>query len=513
MSAEFDETVDVVVVGFGVAGSAAVLTASSRGASAVLLERQDSDSHTPSTRMSGGLIMGVNDAEAGATYLDACTGGMVPSSVSRAWAERAVELNSWLDQQGLELHLHRVGGPEHPDFEGAEGIDVLQQGLPRDDYLQRDLSVVAAGFEPVGRNTQDPTRRTGRDLYASLREAVEARDSVDVRWGHRAMRLITDESGGVTGVEASVDGTTVRIGARAGVILTCGGYEFDEEMKDNYLKARPIHFYGNPGNTGDGVRMAQAVGASLWHMNQMVGRAIGHFTAPDGEVHNFALRLDPPGYVIVDKAGRRFANEYPQAKMKHSFYNELLVFDSDKREFSRIPCYWIFDRRRLEGGPLTSRFSGRPGVGLFPWSEDNRAEIDLGWIAEGDTVQEAAERAGIVAPDEAAATVEAYNRACADGVDALGRPAESLVPLDSPPYYCVPLYPGGSNTSGGPRRDEHGQVLNSFGEPIPGLYAAGELGQPFGFLYPSDGANLSEGLCFGQIAVESALESIVSRSG
>jgi succinate dehydrogenase/fumarate reductase flavoprotein subunit len=80
-----------------------------------------------------------------------------------------------------------------------------------------------------------------------------------------------------------------------------------------------------------------------------------------------------------------------------------------------------------------------------------------------------------------------------------------LVPLDRPPFYCVPLYPGGSNTTGGPRRNADSQVLHVFGHPVPGLYAAGELGQASGLLYPAEGSNLSEALCFGQIAAECAL--------
>ena len=100
----------------------------------------------------------------------------------------------------------------------------------------------------------------------------------------------------------------------------------------------------------------------------------------------------------------------------------------------------------------------------------------------------------------------AYNQQCAEGgVDAFGRPSETMVALSEPPFYCVPLWPGGSNTTGGPRRNEHAQILDPFDEPIAGLYAAGELGQPSGLLYPADGSNLSEALCFGQIAAEHAL--------
>ncbi|WP_420638862.1 FAD-binding protein [Candidatus Poriferisocius sp.] len=80
-----------------------------------------------------------------------------------------------------------------------------------------------------------------------------------------------------------------------------------------------------------------------------------------------------------------------------------------------------------------------------------------------------------------------------------------MVAIEQPPFHCVPLWPGGSNTTGGPRRDRHGRILDAFGQPIPGLYGAGELGQATGLLYPGDGSNLSEAFCFGQISVEHAL--------
>lgn len=144
-------------------------------------------------------------------------------------------------------------------------------------------------------------------------------------------------------------------------------------------------------------------------------------------------------------------------------------------------------------------------MGLHDWSHDNRAEMAQGWITSGDTVAEAAAAAGCGRPVEAAASVARYNDGCATGVDPLGRDPATLIPLDQPPFHCVPLWAGGSNTSGGPRRDEHARVLDAFGQPIPGLYGAGELGQVLGMRYPGDGGNLSDALRFGQIAAAHAL--------
>jgi hypothetical protein len=214
-----------------------------------------------------------------------------------------------------------------------------------------------------------------------------------------------------------------------------------------------------------------------------------------------------PGFITTDRHGRRYADEFEQAiGVRHRFLYQMFVYDAITREYPRVPSYWIFDRRRLEAGPLTSRWTGA-GSSLYRWSPDNRQEIAAGWISEGATVAEAAVRAGMDDPSAAAveAEVAEYNRGCATGHDAFGRPAQSLVPLDQPPFYCVPLYPGTTNTLGGPRRDEHARILDAFGEPIPGLFGAGELGQALGMLYPSSGCGLTDALVFGQLAAETAI--------
>ena len=103
-------------------------------------------------------------------------------------------------------------------------------------------------------------------------------------------------------------------------------------------------------------------------------------------------------------------------------------------------------------------------------------------------------------------TVQTWNRYCEEEKDLdFDRSALELVPLDHPPFYAIELFPGGLNTQGGPRRNAKAQVLNSFGEPIPGLYAAGECGSIYGMLYPAGGGNLAECIAFGRIAAENAV--------
>jgi len=248
-SPDFDEA-DIVVVGFGGAGAATAIAAADHGASVIVLEKQPADRHTPSTYMSGGIVMAVNDVERAAGYMDRCSGGMIPPAVSRAWAVMAADLVGWLDRIGADLALVKVGEGENTQFEGADAVEAWTQSRPPDDEITvRDLSAPpTTGALASGMNTGEAGRRTGAEYFDSLRRVVGSREGVRVLYGHPAHRLIQDETGRVTGVRV-VGGSEVR--ARRGVVLTCGGYEWNDEIKINALKASPMYFYGNPGNTGD----------------------------------------------------------------------------------------------------------------------------------------------------------------------------------------------------------------------------------------------------------------------
>lgn len=454
--------------------------------------------------MSGGHIMAASDADRAARYLDRCAGGMIPTAISQAWAERTVSLIDWLHRHCPSLSLERAYGAEHRGFDGSDAIDVYWQGLLKDGTrLSRDAagdSAAAQGAVPAFR----PDLRAGPELYEALRDAVETHSNIRINWNAPAQRLRREPTGRVTGVEVASGSETVEYIATRGVVLASGGYEFDTALKRDYLKGTPIYFYGNPGNTGDGIRMAQAVGADLWHMNQMVGRAVGHFDL-DGRDLNIPIALVPGSYVLLDRHGSRFTNEWSQANRRHDFYHELLPYDTNDGSYPRNPCFWVFDSERF-ATPIASSMLGATAVGLYEWSPDNSEEVRRGWISEAESIQDLAVQLGIDSPEAAEESVRAFNFVCSDGYDPLGRPPHSLKPIIGPPFYGVPLYAGGANTSGGPRRSARAEVLGPFGEPIPGLYGAGELGQAIGFLYPAGGCNLSEAMCFGQIAVESALD-------
>jgi hypothetical protein len=177
--------------------------------------------------------------------------------------------------------------------------------------------------------------------------------------------------------------------------------------------------------------------------------------------------------------------------------------------YSRIPTYLVFDETARKAGSVWESFQGT-GREMLPaelggftaWSKDNISEIEKGWIKKGDTPEALA--AAIGAPMDAAllkASVEAYNGYCAAGKDPeFNRSAQSLKPLETPPYYAVALYPGLVCTHGGARRNGKAQILDPDQKPIPRLYSAGIFGAVIGRIYSIFGGNVGECCAFGRIA-------------
>jgi succinate dehydrogenase/fumarate reductase flavoprotein subunit len=372
----------------------------------------------------------------------------------------------------------------------------------------------------------DAAAGRGFGLFRWLSQLVDQRQ-IGVEYETSARWLLTDAAGAVIGVQASQGGRELNVRARRAVILASGGFEFGEQLKLNHLRVSPTYFYASPDNTGDGVIMAQEVGAALWHMSACSAKAIAKFPDfPIGFPVNFwgygggmtqegllysnrGAGSEPPpascGAMQVDRTGRRFTSEIWK---NHTHYYELTGYDSQAGWYPRIPCYWIFDQARMRRGQLVLAETGAAGpLRLYAWSEDNQAELDRGWITAAPSIEELARQLEME-PTVLRDTLRAYNDGCSTGTDPLGpppfgRPAETLVPLE-PPFYAMALWPGGPNTQGGPERDARARVMRVTGEPIPRLYAAGELGSIYGMLYPAGGANIGEAIAFGRIAGENA---------
>jgi succinate dehydrogenase/fumarate reductase flavoprotein subunit len=448
----WNKEADVIVVGFGGAGASAAIEAYDTGASVILLEKGERGGGN--TRLAGGTIREFLDVDKAVKFFDAILTD-VDQEMNRAFVEEGSRNAEWVRGLGCELERAVAGkfppAPHviWPYLDGADGIG----GRWR-----------VKGESSVG----------GVNLWGVLQMSVEKR-AIDILYNTGAQRLITDDTRKVIGLVAEGPGGEIRIKASRGVILACGGFQYDREMQRNFL-GLSYYAQGCLGNTGDGIKMALELGADLWHMTG-VSCGIGY---------KF------PEYDMPMGIGIR-TSEYI-----HAMAFEFNHFDHKTLNFPRIPSYLIFDEKTREAGRLIGWCPGA-AMDYYTWSQDNMAEIEKGWIKTALTIRELAPLVGLK-PETLQETVSAYNMCCVGGYDPIfHRRQETLSAIAKPPFYAVEVWPCLLNTQGGPKRNGKAQVIDVNGEPIKGLYSAGELGSIFNTVYPGAG-NISECLSFGRIA-------------
>jgi succinate dehydrogenase/fumarate reductase flavoprotein subunit len=494
---------DVVVVGYGGAGAVAAIAAADAGARVLLIEKSERLGGT--TILSSGFARVASDAAGAAGYLDRTSGGRIGRPLVEALAQGMTEVPAFLEELarpvGAVVRL-RFGADQRPN-EMADLYD-----WPGRESLGWSGIEEIPGFDGYPWVQGGPK---GQLLVRVLEENVGQRQ-IDVLFSARAERLLRDStSGRVSGVVVRLgsspgdpsagDGSTVDVEARGGVILATGGFEFSQAMLRDYLELPTVYPMGHAGNTGDGIVMASEVGAALWHMWHLHGSygfKLPHLPVAIRSPLGGARDANRPlHWIIVDQRGRRFTNELPPAP-QDTLSRPLAHLNPETGEHDRIPAWLIFDERGRTAGPL-----GRP-VGAQPehryaWSRDNSAEIAAGWIVKGENLWELAELTDLPA-ETLMETLSRWNENVGAGDDRdFSRPPGSMVPIAKPPFYAVQVWPVVSNTQGGPVHDERQRVIDVRGEPIPGLYAVGELGSFFGHIYLL-GGNITEGIVGGRIA-------------
>lgn len=481
---KWDIETDVLIVGFGFAGGVAAISAADAGADVTVIEKMPNPGGI--SILAGGGIATALDADKAFQYLQATNAGRTPDDVLRALAVGMTEMNGFVrelvKETPFDLEEQRMGGT-YP-FPGGDGLDGFKVA-PMPGYQ---------GFEWA------KGLRGGARLFKVVLDNVEARPRIKVHVSTPAARLIRDSEHGIVGLYAQQNGRQVAIKARRGVILASGGFENNDEMKRNYFEAMPVYtLFG--GNTGDGIRMAQDVGADLWHMWHFHG-SYG-FKYPEFPLAFRHCWRGPRKadwimpWICVDKYGRRFMNEYPPA-VQDTGHRAIEFYDADKQEFPRIPTYLIFDEAGRKLGPV-----GQPTFHAeefsYEWSEDNSAEVEKGWIHRGDTLADIARQIP-ADPATLEQTVSEWNALCSSGgEDVLHRPPGTRIPIQEPPFYVMEAWPIVSNTQGGPVHNAQQRVLDVRGDAIPRLFAAGECGSSFGHLYLEAG-NITECFVTGRIA-------------
>jgi succinate dehydrogenase/fumarate reductase flavoprotein subunit len=476
-----EKEADVVIVGFGGAGAAAAITAHDLGAKVLILEKAPEGEEGGNTRVAGQGYLQIYDVDNAIAYLNALCGPyVVPQTMVRTWAEEVSRNNEWVTSIGgdPQEHQHQPEGIEFPELPGADCAHKFHNG----DIL---------GYS---------------NTWKFFESAVKRRP-IEIIYESPACELIQDgTTREIRGVRAEHRGRSLHVKARRAVVLTCGGFENNQEMIRNYLPGLP-HCYttGSPYNEGDGIRMAQAVGADLWHMNNYAGPSMAlkvtEYKSPFSMMPLHYSHERAGGMIVVGADGGRFTDEKFHTRhgkiRRHGQWMPMPV---------PCPMFMVFDHTIFTAGPLYDR---KPVSGWgrimerYAWSEDNRTELERGWIVRAETVRELAAVIHLN-PDALEASVLRWNQHCEVRKDGDFGRRRMLSPFGRGPYYAIELSPAMLNTQGGPKRNERGQVVRPDGSAIPRLYSAGELGSIYSFLYQGTG-NIGECLAFGRISARNAV--------
>jgi 3-oxosteroid 1-dehydrogenase len=319
---------------------------------------------------------------------------------------------------------------------------------------------------------------------------------------------LIQEDGAIKGVVARLEGKTTRITANQGVIIAAGGFDHNEEMRQQYLpqpsKAR--WSAGATTNTGDLITIAQRYGAALGMMHECWWAPV--VKTPDGVTVLFSEK-SKPGMIIVDKDGKRFMNE----AITYNSYGECF-HGAKERGHDCFPAYVVFNAEYR----AKYMFGGMPQSTMSPDFMNPGMVGKNGVLTKGKTLDELAAKLGIDATglQQTADRVSEFART---GIDEdFGRGSddhdrmygdESVTPnpclgeMNKGPFYGAEIFPGDIGTKGGLAINHHGQVLSETGAPIPGLYAAGNSSASvMGNKYPGAGCTLGPAMTIAFLAAE-----------
>ncbi len=345
----------------------------------------------------------------------------------------------------------------------------------------------------------------GSALVGALRRALMDR-GIGL-WLNSPLQSILTEGGRVTGITVLRDGHLQAIRARRGVVLAAGGFESNQEMREQYLPqpTRAEWTAAPPCNTGDAIRAGQALGAAVDLMQHAWWTPTVHVPGEEKQRGLFSERA-LPGCVVVNRRGERFANE----AMDYLDFVAAMYEDHQKTG-ANLPAFMVFDaafRHKYNAGPLVSG-------SIIP---DRRLPSD--WLGKafyrGDSLDELAGQIGVDARglEDSVRRINEYAQTGVDTQFGKGgndydriygdrsvKPNPCLGPIVKPPFYALKLDAGEIGTKGGLLTDEHARVLNSEGVPIAGLYAIGNTSASItGPSYPGAGATLGPAMAFGYIA-------------
>ena len=565
---EWHHSVDVLVMGSGGAGQCAAVRAHDLGLEVLIVEK--GDTWGGSTAMSAGAVwlpnnramkaLGLEDSEdEGVKYLAHLTGGTIPEERLRTFIR---EGNRMIDYLATRTHLRFDSLEFYPDYVpedpggrlGGRSLDpvpfdgnelgeefrtlhdpyppamimgkflltvpqartMLQPGLKPKLEVAKGLARYAARYQRRKRYDRDPFLTMGQSLVGRLRLSLIER-GVPL-WLRAPVESFVVEDGRVVGVTITRDGKPMNIEARRGVMVGAGGFERNDAMRKQYQRA-PIEAswsVGNYDNTGDGILAGAAIGAQL-DVDLMREAWWMPATLAPGVKYTNVLMIEKslPHGIFVNRDAKRFLNEGEN-------YNDLVIkmYEQDAKDHVIDPR--VVRRRRHLPLPVQPR-TGAAVVRDVRQEAPARVAARRGLVAPGRHRSRASPPTSVSIPPRCARPSTRFNGFARTGVDEdfhrgasandryysdpRAKPNPTLGPIETAPFYAIPVTPSDLGTKAGLVTDTGGRVLDDGGKPIPGLYAAGNSASTvMGTRYAGAGATIAPAMVFGFLAGEAIAE-------
>ncbi len=421
---ETEMTTDVVVIGAGGAGLAAAASAKQHGAEVIVLEKLAMIGG--STGLSGGGI-----SATGTKFQEAEGIEDTKESWMKLWKERQATSNP---------------NGKYPDYAAVDKF--MDEAVITTEWLvdyvgHEYVSIQGFGLDPVRRlhfAFSDKSTKGGTTLVKSVESFILGKD-VKILTETPATELITDNEGNVIGVIAEGKDGKIKINAKK-VILAAGGFAKSEELLERFIPAAAGSAElsaAAAGSTGDGILMAEKVGAALYEEPWVIGLGIGSKVAGTG-----ALGMDWTK-VYVNEKGERFTSE------------EIHYAIATNKIMEQEASWLILDSAEINADVVKTLEAAMP----------------TDEVVKAESIKELGEAMGVPV-DTFVNTMQTFQEGVETGQDAMGKHKDYLVPVTTSPYYAVKIYPKTMGTFAGVKTDENYSVLREDGTIINNLYAVGE---------------------------------------
>lgn len=453
-------TADVIVIGGGMSGLCAAMSAAEEGAKVILLEKTNQVNFRGNDygAIDSKMQLQINnrvDKMAAVQEIMRYNAYKGDQRVVRIWADHSGKVADWIMAKAEKYGCK----PKPVPIDETVTPGTTVRGFATLSF-RMDPSEVALNDAPKG---TDPWTASMR--YALKQGCIDA--GVDIRYKMPAVRLVRENNntGRVTAVIAGEKGAYKKFVGTKGIILCSGDYNADKEMREyyipstKYIHANMFEMVNGPINTGDGHKMAMWIGAAIdeWPHAPMYF----DFAVPGAPILADALMRQP--WLSVNSQGLRYCNE----ELPYAYLCNAQCQQPDNIRWN------VWDSKWPEEAPSFKVVACKDMRTNFHNPENVKQYIEKGYIRSAETLEELAEKMK-VPKDNFLVTVQRYNELARKGVDEdFGKRAACLTTIEKPTFYAAPLGTALLVTLGGLKINPNLQVLDTENKVIPGLYAAG----------------------------------------